>query len=238
MKNAKAVSILTLIGSLIISVSILLYSPQIGTVSQNNENEQQIENKTINNNWNLILVNKKHPVDENFSVACDEISKGQYCDKRITPFLEDMLNAAKLDNEPLFISSSFRSLNRQHYLYNTSYQKNINLGFSPLDAKLKTEQYQAIPGTSEHITGLAFDIVSANWFNNHNDLTDDFEQTTAFKWLNDNAYKYGFILRYPKDKTDITGYGYEPWHYRYVGKDAASFIKEHNICLEEYLNVY
>ena len=92
-----------------------------------------------------------------------------------------------------------------------------------------------VPGTSEHNTGLAADIVSADWYSKHSDLTADFEDTPEFEWLYAHCADYGFILRYPPDKSATTGIGYEPWHYRYVGKEAASAITQSSLCLEEWL---
>ena len=90
----------------------------------------------------------------------------------------------------------------------------------------------AVPGTSEHQTGLAVDIVDMNY-----QLLDEKQEDTAVqKWLIKNSYKYGFILRYPSDKSEITGINYEPWHYRYVGKDVAKEVYEQGVCFEEYLS--
>ncbi len=103
--------------------------------------------------------------------------------------------------------------------------------YSQEEAKKKAAQWIAIPGTSEHQTGLALDIVSSSY----QLLNKEQENTPEQKWLIENSYKYGFILRYPSDKTNITGIEYEPWHYRYVGKETAKEITERGICLEEYL---
>ncbi|MDD2435434.1 MAG: M15 family metallopeptidase [Bacilli bacterium] len=116
--------------------------------------------------------------------------------------------------------SAYRAYNTQSYIY-TSYLNNYGYVWA--------ENYSARPGHSEHQTGLALDIGS----NNSEDL-GNFEATPEFKWVKDNAHKYGFILRYPKDKEYITGYSYEPWHYRYVGIDVATKIYELNLTFEEY----
>ena len=101
------------------------------------------------------------------------------------------------------------------------------------DALKVVLSYSAYPGTSEHQTGLCLDFITAQM----TALDTSFEETSAFEWLSKNAYRYGFILRYPKDKTEITGYSYEPWHYRYVGVDAAAAIWKNNLTLEEYLEM-
>ena len=91
--------------------------------------------------------------------------------------------------------------------------------------------YSARPGTSEHQTGLCVDFMT----NTMTELDNSFERSRAFEWLTENAYRFGFILRYPKDKEDVTGYNYESWHYRFVGRSAATVIHEKNETLEEYL---
>ncbi len=132
----------------------------------------------------------------------------------------EMSNAALIDNIIIKNASGFRSYDYQVNLYNKYVQR---------DGKEAADTYSARAGFSEHQTGLCTDI---------NLIDQSFENTDAFKWLSDNAYKYGYILRFPKDKENITGYTYEPWHYRYVGKEAALKIKNENITLEEYYAYY
>ena len=115
--------------------------------------------------------------------------------------------------------SAYRSYNYQKKLYN-SYVKN--------DSKENADRYSARPGFSEHQTGLSLDV--DNIYTDYN----NFEKTKEYKWMIKNCYKYGFILRFPKDKEYITGYQFEPWHYRYVGKNIASSLYKHKITLEEY----
>ena len=121
----------------------------------------------------------------------------------------------------IYVVSGFRSYNTQVNLYNR---------YAARDGKNAADTYSARPGYSEHQTGLAFDL---------NDVSDNFENTAEAKWLNNNAYKYGFILRYPKGKTNETGYIYESWHYRYVGKDLASKLYNNGnwITLESYFGI-
>ena len=131
----------------------------------------------------------------------------------------EMFNDAKKENITLIINSSYRSYQEQDEIYNkyvTRYGKE--------DADIKA----AKPGHSEHQTGLAADIQT------YNTTKDNFENTEAFAWLQNNAYKYGYILRYPKDKEYLTGYSYEPWHYRYVGLECAKYIHDNNITFDEY----
>ena len=115
------------------------------------------------------------------------------------------------------------------YRTDYKYQNTLYNNYVLRDGKEAADSYSARAGYSEHQTGLATDI---------NKVDTSFEKTEAFKWLINNAYKYGFILRYPKDKEEITGYNYEPWHYRYVGKEAAKTITQENLTFEEYYAYY
>lgn len=116
-------------------------------------------------------------------------------------------------------------------LFDNQVEKWKNQGCSENEAKIEAGKLVAVPGTSEHQLGLALDIVDISY----QLLEEDQQDTPAQKWLLENCWKYGFILRYPKDKMDITKISYEPWHYRYVGKKAAKEIFDSKICLEEYL---
>ncbi|WP_297630802.1 M15 family metallopeptidase [uncultured Clostridium sp.] len=136
---------------------------------------------------------------------------------------KEMFESAKKENIQLLGASGYRSQSIQKNLFN---EKVNSLGFE------KASEYSAPPRASEHETGYAIDIVSTT----HTKLSESFEKTNAFNWLDKNAHKFGFILRYPKSKESITGYKYEPWHYRYVGVNHAKYIKENNLTLEEYVN--
>ncbi len=131
----------------------------------------------------------------------------------------EMKTEAKKNNLNIVAISGYRSFNYQNNLYNK---------YVTVDGKTKADTYSARPGYSEHQTGLAVDI------SNGNNPYYSFENTKEFNWIQDNAYKYGFILRYPKDKENITGYSYESWHYRYVGLEISSYIKKNNITYDEY----
>ena len=138
------------------------------------------------------------------------------------------------DNDKILVSSAFRSYNYQKSVYQTYLRNYMNENdVSELEAKNQIELFSARPGTSEHHTGLCADLVDEK--SKNYELSQRFEETAAFKWLSKNAHKYGFILRYPKDKTNITKYEYEPWHYRFVGVQAATFIYEQGFTLEEFL---
>jgi len=130
------------------------------------------------------------------------------------------------------ICSSYRTIDKQKNLYKNKVGEYLAQGYSQESAEAAAGELVAVPGTSEHQLGLALDIVDVA-----NQVLDERQENTEVqKWLMKNSWKYGFILRYPTDKSDITGISYEPWHYRYVGKEAAKEIYEAGICLEEYLN--
>ena len=136
---------------------------------------------------------------------------------------KNMWTAAKKEDLSLIITSSYRDYEFQERLWNN---------YAAANSEEWADSVAARAGFSEHQTGFTLDIVT------YNSNMNDFEETDEFKWLQKNAYKYGFILRYPKDKTDITGYDYESWHYRYVGKEIAEKIHKENITYDEYYAYY
>jgi D-alanyl-D-alanine carboxypeptidase len=180
--------------------------------------------------WQYVLVNKTHPLDQDFGPLETFLIQSKYkADLRIeTPFT-DMVNAAKSDDVVLVACSAYRTFDYQTNLFKKKKAKFSNL--SDEEASTEAAKVVAKPGTSEHQSGLAVDIVTPS----HTALDEAFADTDAGMWLKDNAYKYGFILRYPKDKTEETQIIFEPWHYRYVGKDAAKIIYDENLCFEEFV---
>lgn len=183
--------------------------------------------KTVDNSrqdWNLILVNDWNSVPEDYHVKLYKTENGEHVNEQIYPFIEEMLEAAKNDGHSPEITSGYRSRNEQKQLFNERVDEYRALGYSKSEATSLTNEYAARPGFSEHETGLAVDINSA-----------DGNSWELYGWLSKNCCKYGFILRYPKGKEEITGIEYEPWHFRYVGTEAAEYINEHGITLEEYI---
>ena len=183
--------------------------------------------------WRLVLINKQHSIPDDYDVVLGRIStlKGtMYCDERIIDDYLAMLKAAQEDNVELEITSPYRDTARQEYLFNRKINEYMNMGLSYIEAFQFSNLYVTVPGASEHQIGLALDIVTPTY----RKLEDGFEDTSAGKWLAENSYKYGFILRYPKGKEYITGINYEPWHFRYVGVEAATVITERDITLEEF----
>jgi len=188
-----------------------------------------------NGDWRLIIANKQHPLPESYKVNVSYVSGSYRLDSRAVDAYNSMISAAKKDGVSLVIISGFRTYQGQTTLFNNKVNKYLNQGYSREKAKELAAQYVAPPGTSEHLTGLAVDLISPDWYSYNSDLNSNFENTKQFKWLYENCAEYGFVLRYPKDKVDITGYSYEPWHYRYVGEKAAKEIMSKKICLEEYV---
>lgn len=188
-------------------------------------------------NWQLRLVNAANPLPDDFEPETSNIAGYEHrpFDMRAADWLEKMLHDAEQDGCKLYLVSGYRSIGRQRALFQIKTEELMQQGLSAQQAEEEAARWVARPGTSEHNLGLAADIVSADWYTTHNDLTEDFEQTPAFAWLKANCAEYGFILRYPKEKEAVTGISYEPWHYRYVGQEAAKQIMLTGITLEEYL---
>lgn len=149
-------------------------------------------------------------------------------DSRIYPDLQEMFDDARAVGLNPYVNSGYRTAQVQQSLMDEEINDYMVQGYSEAEARRLAEQWVAVPGTSEHQLGLAVDI----------SMEDTATQTTSdmWQWLMKNSYKYGFILRYPEDKTNITGISYEPWHYRYVGREAAEEIYRSGLCLEEYLS--
>lgn len=178
----------------------------------------------------LILVSAAHPIYEDLDIPLARFG-GRELDAMVLPFLEEMFAAAKADGVTLKLQSAYRSITYQAGLFENKVERVKKAGTPEEDAEAIAAMEVARPGESEHHTGLAFDIVCSEY----TELESEFEQTDAFAWLRENAYRYGFILRYPSDKSEITGIVYEPWHWRFVGMAAAAAMQESGQCLEEYL---
>lgn len=205
---------------------------------QNQEQQQQEEQKPVikgaKTDWNLILVSAKSPLPDDFDVTIDYIWGGYRGDARVKKAVNNMIDAAAKDGITLTICSGYRTKATSASLYKKEVQSFINKGYSQKEAEKEAARWVAPPGTSEHHTGLAFDIVTPSY----QALDHGFADTKAAKWMKKNCAKYGLILRYPKDKQKVTGITFEPWHFRYVGTDHAQRIMDEGLCLEEYLEKY
>lgn len=177
--------------------------------------------------WNLVLVNFENYIPLGYEVNLKEVSDGVFVDSRIYPKLTEMIEAAKKDSVYMVVVSGYRSEKKQKQLMKDKIIEYLRGGQNYFKAKKNAEKWVAKEGTSEHQLGLAVDI-------NQNSALCNADK--VYDWLLCNAHNYGFIKRYPSDKTEITGIINEPWHYRYVGVGAAKEMKEKNLCLEEYVS--
>lgn len=184
--------------------------------------------------WRLVLINKQHPIPEDYDFTLGTFKAGMRCDERIIDDLLLMMQAAKDDGVNLEVCSPYRGDNRQEYLFNRKIKNYMGQGMSYMEAYKLASQIVTVPGASEHQVGLALDI----WSDNYKSLDKGFEDTEAGKWLAEHSCEYGFVLRYPEGKEYITSIEYEPWHFRYVGREAAMTMKQENICLEEFWDKY
>lgn len=184
------------------------------------------------NDFSKIILNKNYRLPENYEPSLSEAVKdsGIMLDNRVAPYYQAMYDAAKEDGVILNPVAGYRTVEQQKKNFDLRVQENMKNGMDKNKATVEASNKLLLPGTSEHNAGLAVDICSRS---------ESFENTEAFEWLTENAAKYGFILRYPKDeeKQKITGMSYEPWHFRFVGIKAAKKIADKGITLEEYLKL-
>ena len=183
------------------------------------------------NQWNLILANPWNPLSEDYAFTQKALPNGLVVDERCYPDLQAMMDACRASGLSPVICSAYRSYEKQEELFRRKVDKLTARGYSAGDVQTEAAREVALPGTSEHQTGLAVDIVDLD----NQNLDESQEDTAVQKWLREHSWEYGFILRYPSGTSDLTGIIYEPWHYRYVGREAAQAIHDQGVCLEEYL---
>lgn len=189
----------------------------------------ELPQATLSNGWNLILVNSQSRIPDGYETDLLTLSNGQQIDERIYPDLQRMFDDMRQTGHRPVVVSGYRSDEEQKKILDNKIQVYLDEGYPESVAEELALQWVAEPGTSEHQLGIAVDI------------NPDYSVTKGwgfYEWLSDNAYKYGFVKRYPDDKVDITGISNERWHYRYVGKEAAKIMYEENLCLEEYIEKY
>lgn len=191
--------------------------------------QTSVENKKTD----ILLVNSSHPLSEDYSVELTQLRNNQSIASSCYPDLQKMMDDCRAEGLSPVICSSYRTKEKQTELFHNQIQTYLDQGYDLTDAKAKAATVVAPVNTSEHQLGLAVDIVDQQYQH----LEENQENTPVQQWLMSHCQEYGFILRYPTDKSDITGIIYEPWHYRYVGKTAAKYIMENQICLEEYLSM-
>lgn len=215
--------------------------PAKATSSNAEKSDSESETETDNaerldfdiEEWNHIIVNNANPIPEGFTIELTDVGNNQSVDSRILTDLQQMISDAREAQLSLVICSSYRNLERQQNLFNESVSKMQSQGMSYQEAFYKTKVKIALPGNSEHQTGLAIDIIPDNCI-----TQDDADDTMpGIQWLQENCSKYGFILRYPADKTEVTGIEYQPYCFRYVGKAAAEYIMDNGLALEEFIEL-
>lgn len=209
--------------------------------------EKQIAKKTQTSDlpdvhrtdWELLLVNSTNAAEENAQEIIS-LSNGYEVDQRIVEDYTSFETAAASAGYPLVMVSAYRSISYQEQIVSESITQNMSqYGMSEEEARKETMKLMTEPGYSEHHTGLAIDVVDSDYFNRTagNLLVSGYGDEPGAKWIAANAAKYGFIVRYPVGKEDITKIDYEPWHLRYVGVENATYIAKHDLCLEEYLDL-
>jgi D-alanyl-D-alanine carboxypeptidase len=177
--------------------------------------------------WRLVLVNHDHPIEKAFDGELTELRYGQSVDSRIYPDLQDMFDEMRANGLSPRVVQGYRTSSEQENRLKNKISEYMGYGKSREEAEKLALQWEAAPGTSEHELGICVDISSEEG--------DNASAGEVWSWLDENCWKYGFIKRYPNNKSQITGVRGEPWHYRYVGTEAAEEIMEKGVTLEEYL---
>jgi len=203
-----------------------LHNAPISGRQENIIQGEAFHNTSQSSDWNLIVVNQWNEIPDNYSVTLTELSNGQKVDSRIYPDLQEMFDDMRAEGIYPIVREGYRTAEEQQTILDERIQRYIDEGYSRSMAEMAAKEWVAVPGTSEHQLGMAVDINADKTRSTNEEV---------YQWLAENAYKYGFILRYPQGKEDITGTAYEAWHYRYVGKEAAEEIYNGQICLEEYM---
>ncbi len=181
--------------------------------------------------WNLVLANPWNPIPEGYEVSLTQLANGLSVDKRCYTDLQAMISACRLAGLSPVVASAYRTMEEQTELFESKVRRLQGEGWNETAAREQAAREVAVPGTSEHHLGLAVDLVDQSY----QGLDEKQEETAVQKWLMEHCWEYGFILRYPNGKSSVTGIIYEPWHYRYVGKEYAAQIKESGLCFEEWL---
>ena len=221
-RKKKAKWLVKLLKVIVVVYLLLILYQLIGNVYSRLSNTHEIQ---VPEEWNLIVVNRWNELPEDYDVELTELSNGQMVDSGIYPYLQEMFDAARTEDVYPVVREGYRTAEEQQEILDDKIQSYINQGYSQVKAERTAKEWVALPGTSEHQLGIAVDINADKSKCSNEDV---------YEWLAENAYKYGFVLRYPPGKQKITGTSYEPWHYRYVGKEVAREIYEREICLEEY----
>lgn len=191
-------------------------------------------NSGVLDNPNLIIVNQQHPIQKELKFERFLIGK-ETINTSIINSLSRLFSEAEKNGFRFTLVSGYRSIAYQKNLFDQSVQRHRDAGYSLEQAQNMTLSYSQMPGSSEHHTGLAVDIIDTAFLNDRQDLYDDVDQLISQQWLINHAVDYGFILRYPKTKVNWTGINYEPWHFRFVGQENAIYMTKNGLSFEEYI---
>lgn len=218
----KPVAVNIILGLLVLLVAVFFIGRAAGWTGQKNEAKL------------LVLVNPWNQISAELNPEFTIIDGMQMVDSRCAADLEDMLRACRRAGHSPLVVSSYRDWSQQEQMYEEKVRELMGQGLDRETAEADAKSHAAAPGYSEHQLGLAVDIVDEEY----TELDEKQGDTATQQWLMENCWQYGFILRYPQGKSEITGVEYEPWHYRYVGHSAAEQIHELNITLEEYVDMF
>lgn len=188
----------------------------------------------VDHHWAYYLINDDHPLSEDYMPVLSNVQGTFMMDERCAPYAREMIAAAEADGVRLTVVSAYRSIQKQRENLESYILRLEEEGHSVSQAEKLARNEIAEPGASEHNAGLALDILTEDWWDDHDDVTADFENTEEYLWLSAHAHEYGFILRYPKGWEKVTGYAYEPWHYRFVGVYYAEKIRNSRLPFEYY----
>ena len=185
--------------------------------------------------WELRLVNLDNPLGEDFVPEdLTDVGDNERVDGRVAPALKQLIADARAAGNKVWVCSGYRSYDTQSTIYWNHISQYKSQGLSDEEAKDKTLIAVQYPGCSEHQSGLCVDLLEQNG----QPMEPYIAGSGLMLWLEQHCTEYGFVVRYPEDKTSVTGIEYEPWHLRYVGKEAAVYMTEHGLCLEEFLDLY
>lgn len=226
-KRGRWLKLLIVFCILYLAGNILLQGGLFSTLLDAVETVSNKHTIPVSEEWNLIVVNRWNELPKDYSITLTELSNGQKVDSRIYPYLQEMFDAMRAEGVYPIVREGYRTAEEQQAILDERIQRYLNEGYPRSKAEKTAKEQVAVPGTSEHQLGIAVDI-NADAVKSSND--------DVYAWLAENAHIYGFIQRYPQGKIEVTGTEYEPWHYRYVGAEAAQEIYSQGICLEEYIS--
>lgn len=208
---------------------------EVEEISAEDKMLQSLPENAHSKDWNLVLVNPWQALPEDFEPELVQVDNEQWIAERIESAWNNWKEAALEAGHRLFLASGYRTVERQENNFNNQLEAYLNEGMSEEEARNRTMDYLTEPGHSEHHTGLALDIVDEEWIVAGNGLTTEYDTQASQQWMTETMADFGFILRYPEGKEEVTGIQYESWHFRYVGEENAQFMVEHDLVLEEYI---